>query len=444
MLLVTYRPQAKYNNGMLFAVTLPSHAMDDADIRNIQASFNKRLALTSLGMAAALIPFFLLYARPGFQVIYFLVWFFAFFIIMAVPFRRAFRDTLALKRKNEWFVGTKRVIQSDLRAAHLKNRGSASLWLFVIPLAMSAGLMVWSANEPGLLGITSCGFSLTVIFLLISLYMRKTKAKVYSANSEVNVSLNQAKRRSLSYMWLWLAIIENIHFLLVYLLIVNGNELTDGIWLATVLLFSAIPVGMVLYVYRKINHLEQETLALDGKTIYTDDDEYWSNGFTYHNPYDKTIFVPKRVGIGETVNTGTLAGKIIVWGSMALVAVAIVAISFMLIRSELTSPVLTITPEHAIEIDYPMYSFRFNVADIEQVELADTVPSGVKTNGEGTDKVARGHFRLKQLGPSRLYIFKNNPPYIRIKLKDEYIFYNEQDPQQTMQLFEQLQKQTRK
>src|SRR5690606_19432780 len=113
----------------------------------------------------------------------------------------------------------------------------------------------------------------------------------------------------------------------------------------------------------------------------------------------------------------------------------------MLIRSQLTSPTLTITPEHTIEIDYPMYSYEFNIADIEQITLVDQVPSGTKTNGEATDQVARGHFRLKELGKTRLYIFKKNPPYIRIKLENAYIFFNEKDPYLTEQLFEQLQDQ---
>lgn len=426
---------------MLFAVTLPAHVIDDASIQNIQAQFNKQLTKASLWMTAFLIPLVLLHDWSAYQVIYFFVWFSVFFMLMVVPFRHAFRDTLALKREKEWFVGTKRVIRSDLRVAYLKNQRSASIWLFAIPIAMSIGLILWDAGDPNLLGIAVSGFAVTVLFLLISSVMRRTKARVYSANSEINVSLNQARRRYTSYLWLFMAIIENIHFLLIGLFITSENEPVAGLWITLTLLFIAIPVGLVVYVYRKITSVEQETLAQDGKTIYTDDDEFWSNGFTYHNPQDRSILVPKRVGVGETINTGTWVGKMIAWGSVGLVAVVIIGVSFMLIRSEMTSPVLTVTPEHRIQIDYPMYSFGFNMADIKQMELVDSVPSGIKTNGEATEKQARGHFRLKELGNARLYIFKNNPPYIRIKLNDVYIFYNEKDPQQTKQLFEQLQKQ---
>ncbi|MBE1444177.1 putative membrane protein [Paenibacillus sp. OAS669] len=429
---------------MLFAVTLPAHVMDDADIRGIQARFNKRLTRASVGMAAFMIPLALLHDWSAYQVIYFFVWLVTFHLWVSAPFRHAFRETLALKRERDWFVGAKRVLRSDLRVAHLKNQRSAPLWLFAIPFAMAIGMLLWGKGDPNLLGITLSVSILTLLFFLATLMMRRTKAKVYSANSEVNLVLNQARRRYTSYLWLVIAIVESIHFWLIGLFMTSSNEPMEGVWVTVTLLFIVVPVGVILYVYRKIASLERETLEQDGKIIYTDDDEYWSNGFTYHNPQDRSILVPKRVGIGETVNTGTWAGKIIVGGSIGVAAAVIIGVSFMLIRSELTPPVLTVTDGQRIQIDYPMYSYDFQLADIKQMDLVDTVPSGIKTNGEATDKQARGHFRLKDLGNARMYIFKNNPPYIRIKLDEGYIFYNEKDPSQTKQLFEQIQGQISK
>jgi uncharacterized membrane protein len=151
---------------------------------------------------------------------------------------------------------------------------------------------------------------------------------VYSANSEVNLSLNQANRRAISYLWLSMAIIENIHYLLICLLLVNEQVSMAGVWVTITILFTGFPLWMVFHVYRKINALEQELLAQDGKAIYTDDDEYWANGFTYHNPIDRSILVPKRVGVGLTVNTGTLTGKIIMWGIVGLTAAVVVGCIF--------------------------------------------------------------------------------------------------------------------
>lgn len=440
VMLATYIPQSKYKQGLLFAIALPAHAMEHEEIRRIQTRFKKQMTQVSVGMALLLIPFILLQKWFAFQMIYFFAWLTVFCIVMVLPFRRAFRDTLALKRANDWYVGKKRVIQGDLRVAYLKNGRVAPLPLFAIPAAMSAGLMGWASRHE-LLGAGIGALAITALFAVLSLSVRRMKTKVYSDNSDVNVSLNQASRRVWSYTYLFLAIVENLHYWIFCLLLNNENVEMNGVWLAMTLVFTLIPLGMILYAYRKIKALEQEVLELDGRTVYTDDDEYWANGFTYHNPHDRHVFVEKRVGVGLAVNTGTLTGKILMGGSLALFAAVVLGVSFLLIRSELTTPTLTITPDQRIEIDYPMYSYDFPVAEIEQLELVDEVPSGMKTNGEATDQYARGHFRLKELGKSRLYIFKNNPPYIKIKLAGTYIFFNEQDPDQTKRLFEQLQQQ---
>jgi len=39
-------------------------------------------------------------------------------------------------------------------------------------------------------------------------------------------------------------------------------------------------------------------------TFFRDDDRYWSAGFFYNNPDDPALFVPKRFGLGWTLNFG--------------------------------------------------------------------------------------------------------------------------------------------
>jgi len=442
VLWVTYKSQATYNKGMLFAVTLPAHVTEHEDIKQIQADYKKRFAQVRLWMGVSFIPILALHVWTIYQIVYFFIWFTVFFFIMVSPFRRAFRDTLALKREQEWFVGAKRVLMGDLRATRLKNGRAAPLGLFAIPFVMAIGLLLWSGNaahELFLLGLSA--LLLTALLFLTSLYMRRTKAKVYSMNSDTNILLNQARRRATSYLLLVVAIMANVHFSLIYLLIMNENPAMEGLWIAIILSLSLIPVGWIIYVYRSISAQEQDVLAHDGKVVYTDDDEYWANGMTYHNPHDPSVFVTKRIGIGETINTATAAGKAIVWSVIGVVAVLILGTSFMMIRSELSSPLLTITADKAVNIDYPMYSFQFLLTDIEEAVLVEEIPSGSKRNGESTSTYARGHFRLKEVGKSRLYIYKKNPPYIRLKLKDSYVYYNDKEAARTRELFGQLEQQ---
>ncbi|WP_127531349.1 DUF5808 domain-containing protein [Paenibacillus kobensis] len=443
VLWATYRPLANYKNGMLFAVTLPAHAMEHPAIGEIRARFKKQFTQVSVWLGVALVPLVIMNMWDrllAYSNIYFFLWLALFIVYMIVPPRRAFRATLALKREHEWFVGKKNVVHSDTRVARLKNARNASTALFIIPLAISIGTLLWvRSDNSSFSDIGYAGIGITILFIICSYYMRRMKAKVYSENSDINLSLNQARRRSLTYMWLLLAIIESIHFPIIYLLVSNDNPDLTGLWIAVTVLFSLIPIALTLVTYRRIHAQEQEVVSQDGQLIYSDDDEYWANGFTYHNPNDSAVFVPKRVGIGSTINTGTLAGKIMAGAIVVLLAGAIFFVSFMLILSELTSPTLTVTKDRQVEIDYPMYSYDFPLVNIEQLDLVDQVPKGYKVNGEGTTRVNRGKFSLNGLGTTRLYIYKNNPPYIRIKLPNTYIFFNDEDPERTKQLYVQLQ-----
>jgi len=439
VLVITYNSVASYKNGMLFAVTLPAKALEHQDIQRIQAQYKTQFKRVWVSMLLAYLPFIALYKWPAIQTIYYLLWMCTFVIIVVFPFRKAFRATLELKRQEDWFVGKKHVIQADLRTAQLKNKRTAPLGLFAIPLALGALLTWWVGTKDTQLyslGIGAIGISL--LFLGITLLIRRSKSTVYSENSDINIALNQSKRRSLSYLFFSLALLENVHFYIIAMLVMNDNEAMSTLWLMSTILFSIVPILLIVSVYSKLRSVQRDMLELGGQTIYSDDDEYWANGFTYHNPYDKSLMVPKRVGIGETINTGTMAGKMIMGGAAGLIIAVIIGVSFMLIRSELTSPAMTITSAHEIAIDYPMYSFTFAVNEIEEATLVNEFPSGMKSNGEATNKYARGHFRLKDIGKTRLYVFKNNPPYIRLKLSDEYVFYNDIDPVVTKQLFQQI------
>lgn len=52
--------------------------------------------------------------------------------------------------------------------------------------------------------------------------------------------------------------------------------------------------------------------------FYRDDDRYWYGGFFYNNPDDPAMFVPKRYGMGWTVNFGNPRGRLIFIGTLLI------------------------------------------------------------------------------------------------------------------------------
>ena len=60
--------------------------------------------------------------------------------------------------------------------------------------------------------------------------------------------------------------------------------------------------------------------------LLADDDEHWKLGIFYVNPDDASLFLPKRFGIGWTLNLGRPAAWLIL-GGFVLVIAAFVAVS---------------------------------------------------------------------------------------------------------------------
>jgi uncharacterized membrane protein len=58
--------------------------------------------------------------------------------------------------------------------------------------------------------------------------------------------------------------------------------------------------------------------------VFRDDDRYWYGDFFYNNPDDPAVFVPKRYGLGWTVNFGNPVGKLVLIGTLLLPLVLLI------------------------------------------------------------------------------------------------------------------------
>jgi len=72
---------------------------------------------------------------------------------------------------------------------------------------------------------------------------------------------------------------------------------------------------------RKANMPADRPLTGD---VFRDDDRYWYGGVFYNNPDDPAVFVPKRFGLGWTVNFGNPRGKLFMIGILLLPLVLLI------------------------------------------------------------------------------------------------------------------------
>jgi len=90
-------------------------------------------------------------------------------------------------------------------------------------------------------------------------------------------------------------------------------------------------LGIALYAGNGGSRLklrEEGLKSVEDSLEESDDDQYWKGGLIYYNIDDPSVFVEKRVGIGWTVNMGTMQGKLLIMGTL-IVTVGIIVMGIM-------------------------------------------------------------------------------------------------------------------
>lgn len=441
ILFFTYMSTLKPKDNLWFGVSLPAFALEDERLRKLKISTEKRYKKYGLLSFLALIPILFLSSYLSFTLIFFYVWTCAMMLQLRIPFVKAHRAAAALKRENEWFVGEKRMVRMDTKLSLLKKKMSLSLYWYIIPALIAALSFMIPVPEDSIeifrmAGGTALG--LTVFFFIIAISFNRMKPKVYTDNTELNIQLNQANRRYWSLLWCGMAIINScIAVITAYAISLNGAASTI-VWGLGIFFFSFIPVIGIFYVHNKLKQFEAMLLKGEHEVLYTDDDEYWIHGTTYNNPNDRSVMVPKRLGIGTTINIGTKTGKSIYYGLFVFVALLLIGTGWMGVQTDFSTPTLTTDTNGRVSIEYPMYNYSFAMKDVQELTLVDSLPRGRRTNGVATDTVAIGNFKFDEFGKSKVYLVKNSPPYIVIKLPDIYVLYNNKNATETKRLYAEL------
>lgn len=93
-----------------------------------------------------------------------------------------------------------------------------------------------------------------------------------------------------------------------------------------------------------------------------------------------------------------------------------------------------------------MYGVEWDLSDIERVELLDELPEVlIRMNGFSMPGVLKGHFKLEEpYGHGLLFVQGNEEPYLAIFTSDNYMIINRKENEETLNIYEQLQKATKK
>lgn len=439
-LYVNNQTAVKPYKNMLLGVTLPYSSLSDNDVTRIVCKYKKMYPVLILTASLFSIPILLFTSYPSISILYMFTWVGALLYLNNKVFMKYTHQLKRLKKENDWFIGNKYIVSVDTEVTRIKNKMPVS-WLWFIPsLIISIAPFITPLIKKEEFGTIPMIISLLPVLIeLILIYLYKLTLSqgsvVYSNKTEINIACNFLHKRLWSICWVAIANIGSLYFLLASLILSSKYFVTVVLVLAPIL-FSLVFILCLKYTQEKTRNIQNRLLEATENPVYTDDDEYWQNGY-YYNPNDQRTMVEKRIGYGFTVNMATVKGKMLIYGIVGGVTLIALSLFLLFINLDFTDFKLSIN-EKAVVIDAPFYGYSFNINDIVEMKEVNTIPEGTKTNGASTSKYSVGNFDLNGYGKSKLYIYINNPPFIVIKLTDTYVFINGKTPIETEKYYEKL------
>lgn len=426
----------KVSRNRLLGVTLPLEAQKLPEVTGIVQRYRRAMRVCYPLLMLAGVPIVLIPERlPSFYLISMWVWLLITCLLGERLYRRYNRELYSLKQKRGWLMGRQRMVTVDTQVSRMKKTMPVSRLWFLPSLVISALcplLVMW--NNPALSDYGWGGawipLCLTMVCILTHHITATRPARVYSENSEINRACNFLYQRSWSVCWVVCSLLQSIGGSLLFAFLFLSPEDTDEIWTVLPYLLSIVAMLVtLLYTHDHIRRGQNLLIAAQNAPVYIDEDEYWISGF-YNNPNDRHVVVEKRDGTGFTFNLATFWGKAVTYASFLVIAGVLLFSSVFLLLLDSRSFSLTVSGNFA-SVSAPLYGASFSLDQVEEVEALASLPERRRINGASTAAYDLGRYYVSGYGACTLYIYKNNPPYLVIRLPGNTLLLNGKTPEQT-------------
>lgn len=440
VIIVVYYWQAqsavKPNKNIILGVTIPPLELSNIEITDVTKEFMYNMKI--LSVLSIVIYFPLMFMKTVWLLIGWFLWFSLFCYIYYKLICKFNGKLKEVKRKNDWLLPNKHILNIDTELTKAKSKMPISKWWFLIALFIGISpfiLNIINKNEYFSTAVICTGSSIVGTLILFIIYMIYVKGRtiVYCDESKINIACNKVYKRTWSIIYTSLAILQSITntTLYVFMLLPRVNE---NVFLIAITLPVIIVVLGIVYGNRRIINMQNQLISVAENPIYVDSDEYWINGMSYKNPYDNRVVVEPRIGTKPVYNLATKNGRLITYGTNIFVVVSVLTIILMMLYFELYRFNMKII-DNSVKINAPLYGIEFNVEDIEKVEIVDKLKVKLRINGIGMDEYSVGNFNVEGYGKCKLYIYNDVKPYILIKSNDEIIFINGENEEETLRYY---------
>ena len=324
-----------------FGVRLPPEHVGDLEVQSETGRYRWRVLVSGVAAAGVGLALYAVTAEPlmlPLSVLLLVGAWYGCFVLAHAALRNA-------KIAGGWFEGVRQGIAVDTA---LRTDPPRFPWLWLLP---AIGLIVvtivvgvasyptmphilavhYDANGvPDRLAVKSVGtaFSLVFVQVGVSALLVGIAAAIFHSRADIDPA-----RPAASALWfrqymvlgakalLGLAAAIDLGMLASSLLMWTGTVAVWAPFVVVIPIMAGVLVTLVVLArHNRIPHLQSEGTGL----AHRDDDGLWRGGLIYINRGDHALFVPRRYGIGWTINVGNPRAAMLLAALAALIALVIV------------------------------------------------------------------------------------------------------------------------
>lgn len=397
------RDEIKFKKNIVVGVTLPYEARSNTDVVQRLEQYRRELKRVCMLLLAGSLPCMLI-RKISVAMFVWGIWLLLAIVLPNIPYARCNRELKKIKHENGWEHQSRNLVWVDTAA--ISKEKWLSPWLFA-PAVLCCLLPVAWDTELILVYVLDavCALSCWAGYR----YLYRNRAEVVDANQDLSQVLSHVRRRNWGKVWLYCAYSLALVNLSMWLMIRQAV-----IGLVLILLLCALLMCAAVRIELLTRRVQEKLTAESGKAWYADEDDKWIWGLVYYNPNDTRVIINNRVGINSTINVARPAGKLFV----GITAIILLLLPFtgILLDGIGSKPLDLQVSGAVVTASYGSSFYEVALEDIEEVELLDALPEGLRrVGGTGAETLLKGKFRSSEYGSLTLCLDPSSPPFLRIK-----------------------------
>lgn len=413
----------RYENGYVLATTMSYLQFESEEVQEIllhEKEVRKKICIVSL-----FIPLLLLLTNSEALMMYIFI-----IHVLEVSMGMGYSTYLSMRKlralKKSWNVDDAKVLFVDVVANMEIEKAKISKIFYILPIILILpSLLKFKINTLAFTIIVT-GLINVLLFLFFAFILRRRGNTVYTSDRDENIRRNL---RAKVYPERVAVILATIFAGVTSMLVLTMDDFIGSKFILGYLVVELVVV-LIYTIY-----LVKSEQKIDEEFISSEDDFY--DLFGYNNPNDPRILVPSKLNIGNMeINRGNKAGKAIYLISTILIIALVGSVGYFLSPAKYSYEFIG----DRMEISAKIYSDKIDLSDVENLELLDEFPKVemIRINGAAIESQGYGNFEMKGIGPVRLYIYRNVDKVIHMKTKNKNFYFNMEDDEKTIELYNKI------